>query len=218
MHSYRRNYASFILGKVSLIIEEHLARELKIMILNDLASILYGLVKPVGEIRLLVDGKDLYTTTYIVSNVLGMSAYEKDILGSLNKLGIAVLNPVLVPLTIIETPRKDIDHMLLDEPNDLVIDGYRIILPRIEYYIAKLFSYGAYPYNIYALIHLIAYTDLIEPEKFRKAFEKTGIDPKTVIKDLKNIGRLISVFPELNEVGGNIDKLVKILDYKGYND
>ncbi len=218
MYSHKGNYASFIISKISTIIEEHLARELKIVVLNDLASILYGLVKPVGEIRLLVDGKDLYTTTYIVSSVLGMGAYEKDILGSLKKLGVAVLNPVLLPLTIIETPRKNIDYVLLREPNDLVIEGYRIVLPKIEYYIAKLFSYGVYPYNVYALIHLLAYADVINAEEFKVAFRESSIDPKTVIKDLKNIEKLVSVFPELDEIKGNIDKLVKILDYKGHND
>lgn len=212
MDGNRRDYASFVLDKVSMIIEEHLARGLKVVVLNDIASILYGLVKPIGEIRLLVDGKDLYTTTYIVSSVLGMSAYEKDILVSLNKLGIAVLNPVFVPLTIIETPRKDIDQITLEEPNDLVVDGYRIVLPRIEYYIAKLFSYGAYPYNTYALIHLMTYADLIESEKIRKALKKTGIDPRFLVKDLKSIEKLISIFPELDEIKGNIDKLVKVLE------
>ncbi len=83
MPSRKTDYASHIIFRIS-----HLGKEIKeyggcFVVLNDIATALYGLVKPVSEIRILVDGIEDERLADILVNGLGMTGYKDDILRSL---------------------------------------------------------------------------------------------------------------------------------------
>ncbi len=204
MPSRETDYASHIIFRIS-----HLAKEIKehggrFVVLNDIATALYGLVKPISEIRILVDGIDDERLADIVVNGLGMTGYKDDILRSLKRINKAVLNPLFIPITIVEKPRKPVDRVILEEPIEFVDNEIEMNLPRIEYLIAKLLDIGGYPYMVDAAALLLAHIDVIDTDILMNY-----ADLSLLMDLLCNIREFTSIFPELNKQRDKISDLME---------
>lgn len=204
MPSRKTDYASHIIFRISRLAEEIKEYGGRFVVLNDIATALYGLVKPVSEIRILVDGIDDERLADIVVNGLGMTGYKDDILRSLKIINKAILNTLFIPITIVEKPRKPVDRVILEEHIEFVYNEIEINLPRIEYLIAKLLDIGEYPYIVDATALLLAHIDVIN----------TGIlmkyaDLSPLMDLLRNIREFTSIFPELNKQRDKISDLME---------
>ncbi len=204
MPSRKTDYASHIIFRIS-----HLAKEIKeyggrLVVLNDIATALYGLIKPVSEIRILVGDIEDERLAEIIVNGLGMTGYKDDILRSLNTIDRAVLNPLFIPITIVEKPRKPVDRVILEEPIEFVDNGIEINLPRLEYLIAKLLDIGEYPYIVDASALLLAHIDLINIDVLMNY-----ADLSPIMDLLRNIREFTSIFPELNKHQSKISDLME---------
>ncbi len=204
MSSRKTDYASHIIFRIS-----HLAKEIKeyggrLVVLNDIATALYGLIKPVSEIRILVGDIEDERLAEIVVNGLGMTGYKDDILRSLNTIDRAVLNPLFIPITIVEKPRKPVDRVILKEPIEFVDNQIEMNLPRLEYLIAKLLDIGEYPYIVDASALLLAHIDLINIDVLMNY-----ADLSPIMDLLRNIREFTSIFPELNKHQSKISDLME---------
>jgi len=171
------------------------------VVLNDIATIMYGLIKPVAEIRILADGVDDDSLADIICYSLGMTMYREDILRNLKTINRAVLNPIFIPITIVEKPRKPLDKEILNGYLEFTYENITIYLPRIEYLIAKLIDIGGYPYIVDATTLLLGYIDIIDIDRIATYTDLSGL--KFL---LENAVDVIEVFPELE------DKIRKIRD------
>ncbi len=204
MPSRKTDYASHIIFRIS-----HLAKEIKeyggrLVVLNDIATALYGLIKPVSEIWILVGDIEDERLAEIVVNGLGMTGYKDDILRSLNTIDRAVLNPLFIPITIVEKPRKPVDRVILKEPIEFVDNQIEMNLPRLEYLIAKLLDIGEYPYIVDASALLLAHIDLINIDVLMNY-----ADLSPIMDLLRNIREFTSIFPELNKHQSKISDLME---------
>ncbi len=204
MPSRKTDYASHIIFRIS-----HLAKEIKeyggrLVVLNDIATALYGLIKPVSEIRILVGDIEDERLAEIVVNGLGMTGYKDDILRSLNTIDRAVLNPLFIPITIVEKPRKPVDRVILEEPIEFVDNQIEMNLPRLEYLIVKLLDIGEYPYIVDASALLLAHIDLINIDVLMNY-----ADLSPIMDLLRNIREFTSIFPELNKHQSKISDLME---------
>lgn len=192
------SYSRLMLEKISNITNELEIRGIRSVVLNDLAISLYGIIKPVDEIRILVEGKELDTIAYVVAKELGMSIYQRDIYNSLRTLGKAVINPVLIPLTILEITRSPIDTGILVNRIRFTYKELYIYVPQIEYLICKLLTYNAYPYNIYAYALMIVHKEIIDQGVIKRLLKDTNIDLDKIMENISRIKSIIELFPELS--------------------
>ncbi len=194
----KTGYASYIFKKISRITDELSIRGINSCILNDPAVILYGIIKSIDEVRVLVEYKEIDTIAYIVSKELSMSIYEKDILNSLRSIGKAVLNPVFIPVTIIETTSSELDRLLLGNTVEFKYDNIRFNIPQIEYLITKLLTYNAYPYNLYAYTLLLSHGEIIDRKLLKNLFNIINIDYNDIEQAINKAKGFIDTFPETN--------------------
>jgi hypothetical protein len=194
----KTSYANYIFKKLARLIDELSIRGIHVCILNDPAITLYGIIKSIDEIRVLIENKDLDTIAYIVSKELGMSIYEKDISRSLKSIGKAVLNPVFIPLTIVETANSELDKLLLENILEFKYEDIWLNIPRIEYLIAKLLAYNAYPYNLYAYTLLLSHREIIDQELLKNILHLININYDDIEQVMNKAKRFIDTFPETN--------------------
>ncbi len=185
-----------VLEKLSMITSEVEARGGKVVVLNDVVLPLYGLVKTIDEIRILVYHEDIGEAVYHVLNILGLTPYINDVVKSIKYLGIAVINPVVIPMTIIETPRKEIDKAIMLDNEVVELDNYRIRIPRIEDFIVKMLTIGKYPYTLYAYTLLASWINEIDLGKVEEKASKNSIDVSKIINTIKDIVEVAKIFPE----------------------
>ncbi len=184
-----------VITRLKRISEEIEARNGKVVLLNDVAIATYGIIKPMEENRLLVAYENIDEIVYHVSRILGVSLHSEDIYRSLKTLGIAVINPVTMPLFIVELPRSQIDREIMDNENIVVSSIGALRIPTLEYLIAKMLSLGRYPYTLYGYTLLISHLESIDVARIRKALTQAGI--KNISQSIKKFVEIADVFPEL---------------------
>ncbi|GEM_PF-1903739 len=208
MPSKRVDYASHIIFRINNLTEEIRRSGGQTVILNDIATIMYGLIKPVAEIRILVDGVDYEKLADIICYSLGMNMFKEDILRNLKTINRAVLNPVFIPITIIEKPRKPLDKVILRDHVEFTYEGITLHLPRIEYLVAKLADIGGYPYIVDAASLLLGYADIIDADKIIQYTDLSRL--KNLLEEAIEV---IEIFPELENTIRKIrDLMEKIKD------
>jgi len=167
-------------------------------VLNDLASIVYGIPRLVNEIRILIprdtDNKVVVNT---LVEVLSMHRYRDSILEALEEKGSVALNPVTMPIVYVIKSTNNISNACLEKTLTIDIYGYMIRVPRLEEYIAYLYSLeGLYPYIVDAItLHIIHY-DRIDYELLRNY----NIDIELICNIVKELEKLVNTFYELEEL------------------
>ncbi len=193
-----KDIISLVLEKLARLSEEIEIRRGRVVVLNDLAVILWGILKPIEEIRILISHEDPGEITHHVAMVLGLSPYMEDIYKSIKITGLAVLNPVTLPIFIVETPRSVIDEEVLRDPISFNNGNAIIRIPSLEPLIVKMLSIGKYPYTSYAYTLLITYSGEINARRLRLLLEKAGIKPDLIAHNINKYLELSQIFPELS--------------------
>ena len=153
------------------------------VVLDDLATGLYGLVQPIEEVRVLVDAGRVDDVTRAVTSATQMGFIQAKLRASLREKGVAAVNLVTLPLLVIETAAAGLDVELLRESFAYSLLGLEVRLPPLEGLIAKLVARGQYPYTAKGLALMIAWADSLSKDRLKKSLEKGGVDP-AVLKAL----------------------------------
>ncbi len=175
------------------------------VVLNDIASIIYGLPRIISEIRIVVEGRDLDGIVNVLSYVLSVHSYSDQLLELLRKKGSVAINPVTIPIVYIIVADRDIEHRCLDDKLDVEVRGYRLYVPRLEDYISYLLSLKAqYPYIVDALTLAIIHSSIIEPERLAD----NGVSMDRLCDLLAEIEMLTKTFYELKNVVGEAIRIL----------
>jgi len=120
------------------------------VLLNDIASIAYGVPRLFFETRILVEkDSDNRLVGEALATVLGMKNYLGDIVNRLDKEGRVALNPLVTPVVYIVKASSRIEYACLENTRSIDISGYRIKIPCLEEYIAYLYTLdNLYPYIV----------------------------------------------------------------------
>ncbi|AFK51259.1 hypothetical protein TCELL_0835 [Thermogladius calderae 1633] len=167
---------------------EGIGRELRrlgvnYVVLDDLATGLYGLVQPLQEARVLVDAGREDDVIQAVTSATQMGYIQAKLRTSLREKGVAAVNLVTLPLLVIETAVTGLDVELLRESFAYNLLGFEVRLPPLEGLIAKLVARGQYPYTAKGLALMMAWADSLSRDRLKKSLEKSGADP-AVLKAL----------------------------------
>lgn len=167
------------------------------IVLNDLATIIYGIPRIINEIRIIVSGNNVEEIANAISNVLGMYSYSDQLIDILYKRGSVAINPVTIPVVYIILAKSEIEKRCIY--NSLAVDviGYRILVPPLEEYVSYLLSLKAqYPYIIDAIALAILHSKRINIDRL---FENR-LDIEELCKLINDIGKKASIFYELGSL------------------
>ncbi len=136
---------------------------IKNVLLNDFASVIYGVPKLIGEIRILVkELKDYKVLADTLSYTLGMHKFRDNILNALRERSSVALNPVTMPIVYVVVARDEKLNKLIENSIVFKIDGEEAKVPRLEDYIEYLISLKNYPYVVDGFTLAIMHSERID--------------------------------------------------------
>ncbi len=178
-------------------------RNIKSSILNDPSTILYGIIDVINETRIIVHSDDIQNKiddiAYIVANELGMHHYIKNIADSLKDYGLSVLNPLFVPIIIVELAKNRIDHECINNTYKYIYNSKYIYVPKIEPLIAKLYNYHKYPYTQYSIALFILHQKRIDIKYLETLFKELGVEVNDFYSKVERTRDFFKIFPELSK-------------------
>ncbi len=167
------------------------------VVLNDIATVFYGIPRIINEIRIIVSGSDVKGIVNALSYVLGVYSYSDQLIEILRKKGSVAINPVIIPVVYIVLARNEIEYKCIHNKLTIDIMGYRVSIPSLEEYISYMVSLEAqYPYIIDAIALAILHSSRINVDRL----VENGIDREMLCKLTNNIGKAASTFYELENM------------------
>lgn len=118
-------------------------------VLNDVATALYGLVKPLEEVRYLVSSDRAESLVHTILKAHGVSEHHAEVREKLREQGLVAVSTVFYPLLVVETARGPLERELISRSQLVSIGEYKLCAPRLEHLIVKLISMKLYPYSLY---------------------------------------------------------------------
>ncbi|MEZ0393708.1 MAG: hypothetical protein ABWK00_01480 [Desulfurococcaceae archaeon] len=143
-------------------------------VLNDVATALYGIMRPVEEVRIVVGGLGPGEAAEAVASALGMEAFVAEISERLSSVGIVALNPVFSPLVVVELARGELDELLLEHSPEVEVLGAGLAIPELEFLIARLASMGSYPHAALAAALQVAWDGLLRHDLLSQLLDLAG--------------------------------------------
>jgi len=137
----------FAFSALTTITQRHQCHEFTV--LNDIATALYGLVKPLEELRYLVSAKSAENVVYTILDAHGVSRHYSEVLERIREQGLVAVSTIFYPLLVIEVALKPLDSEVLASSRLVNLEDHRLCIPRLEHLIAKLVSTKLYPYTLY---------------------------------------------------------------------
>jgi hypothetical protein len=169
----------------------------KYVFLNDLATALYGVLRPLGEIRILVEAGREAEVSKTIASVSKASIPDVKLASALRGRGVAAVNMTTLPLLVIDVEKTILDSDLLKQVEDHLICGFKVKIPLLEGLVARLLAQGQYPYVAQALTLLVAWVDAIDGRELARALRKGGVDIALLRKQLEGLKRVLGGFPDL---------------------
>lgn len=174
-------------------------RECRYAVLNDPAVVLYGLVKPVEEVRVIADHSCAENLLHTVLAAFNVEEQYVEALSRLREQGLVAVSTRFYPLLVFEVARSQIDLLLVENTIDVELDGIVLRIPRLEYLIAKLIHMNVYPYTEYAYALLIPWIKRLDVEVLLHLLRVAGVDINRVVRRLEDMYWLSTPFPNLLE-------------------
>lgn len=200
---------SYIIDRIMRIQYELDLVDLEPVMLNDIATIIYGIPRLISEIRIVVRKPHDYSILAdTIARVLGMHRYRDRIINALESRGSVALNPVTLPLVYIVIALDNDMKRLIDESIIIKLNGIELRVPRLEHYINYLIGLRQYPYIIDGAALAIIHAERIK----REDLWSETIDMLCSI--LNEVAEQARVFYELDII---MEKASKIL-CRGSND
>lgn len=166
------------------------------VVLNDVASILYGIPKYISETRFLVSGENISNIVEAIVSVLGLRRYRQEILNTLDQKGRVAVNPLTMPVVYIVLADDEFTKECIKDSRVFEVDGLTYRTTSIEAYIAYLLLKAKlYPYIIDGLTLLIVHAEKIDFNKL----SKYGIERSSLCKLVLELDVLTSIFYEVNK-------------------
>ena len=167
------------------------------VVLNDIATVFYGIPRIINEIRIIVSGNDVKGIVNALGYVLGVYSYSDQLIEILCKKGSVAINPVTIPVVYIVFARNEIENKCIHNKLAIDIMGYRVSIPSLEEYIPYMVSLEAqYPYIIDAIALAILHSSRINIDRL----VENGIDKEMLCKSINNIGKAALTFYELENL------------------
>ncbi len=166
------------------------------VVLNDVASILYGIPKYISETRFLVSGENISNIVEAIVSVLGLRRYRQEILNTLDQKRRVAVNPLTMPVVYIVLADDEFTKECIKDSRVFEVDGLTYRTTSIEAYIAYLLLKAKlYPYIIDGLTLLIVHAEKIDFNKL----SKYGIERSSLCKLVLELDVLTSIFYEVNK-------------------
>ncbi len=166
------------------------------VVLNDVASILYGIPKYISETRFLVSGENISNIVEAIVSVLGLRRYRQEILNTLDQKRRVAVNPLTMPVVYIVLADDEFTKECIKDSRVFEVDGLTYRTASIEAYIAYLLLKAKlYPYIIDGLTLLIVHAEKIDFDKL----SKYGIERSSLCKLVLELDVLTSIFYEVNK-------------------
>ncbi len=166
------------------------------VVLNDVASILYGIPKYISETRFLVSGENVSNIVEASASVLGLRRYRQEILDTLVRKRRVAVNPLTMPIVYIVLADDEFTRECIKDSRVFEVNGLTYRTTSIEAYIAYLLLKAKlYPYIIDGLTLLVAHADRIDFDKL----SRYGIERSSLCKLVSELDVLTSIFYEVNK-------------------
>ncbi|MCI4461904.1 MAG: hypothetical protein JHC12_02955 [Thermogladius sp.] len=183
----------------------------KYVFLNDLATALYGLLRPLGEIRILVEAGREVEVSKTIASVSKAPIPEIELASALRDRGVAAVNMATLPLLVVDVEKTGLDSDLLERAEDHLIGGFKVKIPPLEGLVARLLSQGQYPYVAQALTLLVTWVDAIDRKGLAEALRKGGVDTALLREELERLKMVLGGFPNLAGKKALLDSLTENL-------
>lgn len=190
------SFISYVFDRVFRLQTELELAGFESVLLNDIATIFYGLPRTINEIRVLVSEGDMDTLSQALSNVLALHAFKNSIRDSLEKQGSVALNPVTLPITYVVVAKNDYLRKILLSKKKIRVRGYVFTVPSVEAYISYLIRLNQYPYTVDGITLLILWADKLD----KKELVGYELDYKSVCPIIGELVERTRVFYEVKEI------------------
>ncbi|WP_440059279.1 hypothetical protein ACSU1N_05695 [Thermogladius sp. 4427co] len=192
---------SLILEKTFEIVEELdsylLPKNVKYVVLNDIATALYGLVKPFEEVRILVESGREDLVSIAIANIAVTDVSPSRILEGLRRDGIVAVNMLTAPLLVVERARSRLDELVINEAVEERISRYKVRIPTLEGLIARLMQQAEYPYPAMGYTLLVSWIDSIDLDKLVEMIRISKVDFTVFKTALKKIMGIVKNHPTI---------------------
>ncbi|MEM3345867.1 MAG: hypothetical protein QXR36_00355 [Desulfurococcaceae archaeon] len=186
-----------VLNALSEVYRKH--KSCKYAVLNDVSVVLYGLVKPIEEVRIVSKRDCAEELLYTLLKAFNVEENYAEAVKNLRDHGVVAVSTIFYPLVVVETARSSIDELLVENTIDVELDNYFLRIPKLQHLIAKLIHIGVYPYTEYAYALLVQWLKRIDTDELISLFVKSEIDLEKVVSKLRTILELFAGFPDLTE-------------------
>lgn len=165
-------------------------------VLNDIATVLYGLVRPVEEVRYLISENNVENTLQAILEAHGVQEHYDEALRKLRDQGLIAVSTVFYPLVVIEVAIRRLDKEVLSNTQLVDLGEYRLCIPRLEHLIVKLLSMNLYPYTLYGYTLLFAWlnTRKLDLKLLAGLLKNTIVNVESVVRELVSLFEHLSLF------------------------
>lgn len=165
-------------------------------VLNDIATTLYGLIRPIEEVRYLISENNVENMLHTILEAHSVQEYYDEALRKLRDQGLIAISTVFYPLVVIEVASGRLDKDVLSSTQLVDLKEYRVCIPRLEHLIAKLLSMKLYPYTLYGYTLLFTWlnTKHLDLKLLADLLKNTNVNVESVVRELESIFEHLSLF------------------------
>jgi len=198
-----------VLSAASSIARKH--ANCKHAVLNDLATALYGLVKPIDEARFIVETNCAEEVVGTLLGGFGVEEHYSEAISRLREQGLVAVSTRFYPLLVIEIARSPVDFALVESAIDVQINGYVLRIPRPSHLVAKMASLNMYPYVEYACSLLASWIKRLDLDEVIGLLLLARVDLNKLAEKLSILLELLQAFPEYESERTLLAKFVEEL-------
>jgi hypothetical protein len=184
----------FAFSSLTAIAQRHKCGEFTV--LNDVATALYGLVKPLEELRYLVSSESAESTIYTILEAHGVSRHYAEVLERIREQGLVAVSTIFYPLLVIEVASKPLERELLSNSRLVRLEEYTLCIPRLEHLIVKLISTRLYPYTLYGYTLFFTWLSSrrLDVELLSKLLGISGVSVEEFIREVEEMFKHLQLF------------------------
>jgi hypothetical protein len=184
----------FAFSALTTITRRHKCHEFTV--LNDIATALYGLVKPLEELRYLVSAESAESVVYTILEAHGVSRHYSEVLERIREQGLVAVSTVFYPLLVIEVALKPLDREVLRSSRLVNVEEHELCMPGLEHLIAKLVSTKLYPYTLYGYTLLFTWLSSrsLDVKLLGELLRTSGVSVEEFVREIESMFEHLQLF------------------------